>query len=455
MDLSSNEKPPYSTTIWNIRKSSGNLLADRLSVLPDELLIQILSLLPTTDAVVMSILSRKMRSVFPLITSLDFDDSPISYCLKHPNRIDRFPAFVSFVIKAIHTYQSEHLSRFRLRIGRDFVTRSFSGCTIEGTGPCDKCCFPDLKFPLLNILIGFPLSHHGLRELDLRIQVRKPGEDQLPSEIFTCDTLEALKLDVNLGLHQVFTMPFFHLPKLKLFHFTTSIVSEKDFLNKLVSSCPLLEDLTVQAWWKDFPFTTVSSPSLRRLCLKLYQRLTEENSNSLHINTPNLKSLDYYGNLAVHYDIQNMQRLVKADININNVGYTSVSQEVDDPLQRTLSLIRPLSIVQHLSLAGLYVQILDFYGVKDYLPVFRNLKYLELGYRQFYWDKVLLAFLNCSPVLETLVFPQVSSQKNCDKEIHGDRTGDKFDPVSAETCISIGGIGHIRIPIPLEDLASN
>lgn len=55
------------------------------------------------------------------------------------------------------------------------------------------------------------------------------------------------------------------------------------------------------------------------------------------------------------------------------------------------------------------LKILQYRDVKDRLPVFRNLKWLELGIaRNLYWNGLLFAFLNFSPVLETLVFLQVS-----------------------------------------------
>lgn len=48
--------------------------------------------------------------------------------------------------------------------------------------------------------------------------------------------------------------------------------------------------------------------------------------------------------------------------------------------------------------------------LNDQLPTFPNLKRLELrcGVENFFWDKLILPFLNCSPALETLVFTEVS-----------------------------------------------
>lgn len=57
---------------------------------------------------------------------------------------------------------------------------------------------------------------------------------------------------------------------------------------------------------------------------------------------------------------------------------------------------------------------LHFADVKDHnLPLFTNLKCLQLGfYIDSHWDKVMLALLNRSPILETLVFPNVCTYFN-------------------------------------------
>uniref|UniRef100_A0A803MVM0 F-box/LRR-repeat protein 15/At3g58940/PEG3-like LRR domain-containing protein n=1 Tax=Chenopodium quinoa TaxID=63459 RepID=A0A803MVM0_CHEQI len=60
-----------------------------------------------------------------------------------------------------------------------------------------------------------------------------------------CETLEVLKIDVNLCLDLAYIMPSFRLPNLKLLHLCVSFISEDDFVPRLVASCPVLEDLTV------------------------------------------------------------------------------------------------------------------------------------------------------------------------------------------------------------------
>ncbi|KAL2932404.1 hypothetical protein RDABS01_033968 [Bienertia sinuspersici] len=391
---------------WDVQNHNFSALVDRLTSLPDDVLIRILSLLPTKDAAATCVLSKKLRCVFPYIVSLDFNVSPINLCLGHPYAIERYPTFVKFVDSVLRTYKSKYLTRFRLQVGSNNYKNFYLGDWISS---CDQGCFPDLNYTCLDAWISFPLTRCGLRELDLCILVRKPGDAQLPPAIFTCETLEVLKLEVNLCLDEVITMPSYCLPNLKLLLMSVSIVSDDDFLPRLVSSCPLLEDLTFEAFTSHAHHTTVFSTSLRRLCLRMHKldRFMLDNTDLVLIDTPNLEYLDYTDNVAVQYTIPTMHRLVEAELMILHIiqfGNFEVT------IQNILGLIRACSHVQRLSLLGFIVRVLGFVGevLEDQLPVFANVKQLELrcGLENFYWDKLILPFLNHSPVLETLVFPE-------------------------------------------------
>ncbi|XP_021736531.1 F-box/LRR-repeat protein At1g55660-like, partial [Chenopodium quinoa] len=266
MDCSFKQCTATCTTARDVQNHNVNeILVDRLTNLPDELLIQIISLLPTKDAAAISALSRRFRRVFPLITSLDFDVSPVSFCLKHPYATERYPTFVSFVDTVLQVHKSRYLTKFRLKVSReDFNAVYFDGYTFIG---CQPSCLPDLKPPRLYAWISYPLTLCGLRELDLSILVSEPGDSQLPPAIFTCETLEVLKLEVNIGLDHVFTMPTYRLPNLKSLLLSASVISDDGFLTRLVSSCPVLEDLTFKPSMNVAKIFAITSSSLRRLCL--------------------------------------------------------------------------------------------------------------------------------------------------------------------------------------------
>lgn len=312
MDLSFN--PSISTL------QDHSLLVDRLTNLPDELLIRIISSLPTKYALVTCNLSKRMTHIFPWITSLNFDYSHTYPCRRHCYEIECLRPFVTFVDNVLHAYKSRYLTRFRLGVG------------------CVPCRLPDLKSTQLNAWISFALARCGLKELDLCLHLKDRSHIQLPPEIFTCETLEVLKLDINIGLDQVFDMPSFRLPNLKRFHLYAESISKDEFLTSLVSSCPLLEELSVEALWICGCNISISSTSLRRLCLRFYNSTV-----FLRIHTPNLLDLKYTDNLVLEYSVTNMNYLVKAHINIFSTIRRVYCLDI-------LSLIRSFSNVQHLCL---------------------------------------------------------------------------------------------------------
>ncbi|XP_074270174.1 F-box/LRR-repeat protein At3g59210-like isoform X2 [Silene latifolia] len=371
---------------------------DLLSCLPDELICQILSLLPTKDAAAASLSSRKMRSAFTRLTSLDFDDSPISYCAEnHPLFIDRFQLFKTFVTNVLQASKSPHLSRFRIGFGGD-LNISWSHFH-HSSRVCGAACFPHVESTLLNAWIDFPLNRNGLQEIDLRIHVRIPGK--LPSALFACQTLEVLKLDTNLDFELVSSMTSFWLPNLKVLQLCSILIPEDDFVSRLVSSCPSLEELYMNCRWKYGNSVTISSPSLRKLTLILYR--ADEYSDLISIDTPNLQRFKYGDNLALHHSIPSMKALVEASIHVLDCLDTP-----DESFDSMLSLVRAVSNVERLNLRVSCVEVLDREEMKNQLPVFHNLRLMKLGHgAACKWGTVLLEFLKRSPHLETLGFPVI------------------------------------------------
>ncbi|XP_074316202.1 F-box/LRR-repeat protein At3g59190-like isoform X1 [Silene latifolia] len=372
---------------------------DRLSNLPDELICQILSSLPTKDAAIASLSSKKMRSAFMYLTTLDFDDSPISYCArKNPQR---FQIFKTFVNNVLQKSQSPHLSKFRLGFGGNSEIWAFH--FYRRSKDCGEHCFPYLRAIELNSWIGFPLSRGGVREIDLRIHVRKPGK--MSSAAFTCETLEVLKLDTNLNFELVSTMSSFRLPNLKVLQLRSIIIPEDDFVGKLVSNCPSLQELCIDCRWEYGKSVVISSPSLQKLVLLMNKDFKfDYPCELLNIDTPNLQYFEYEDMLALHNSVTSMKAPIQASINIDCDCDWGTSEGC---FREMLNLVQAVCNVQHLSLTSSYLEVLDFEDLKNQLPTFHNLKHLKFGtYLRRNWDDtVLFEFLRRSPVLEVLEFP--------------------------------------------------
>ncbi|XP_021717558.1 F-box/LRR-repeat protein At1g06630-like isoform X1 [Chenopodium quinoa] len=357
---------------------NGILLEDRISSLPDALLGDILSFLPTKDAVVTSVLSRRWRRVFTWVTRLHFDDSPISLCVDRPCMPDSFPNFKRFVDNLLQLCHSHNITTFRLHFGRDDLSP-------YKFGRCKKGCLPQLNPMHLNTWMCFPLTR-GVKELDIRARVREPGK--LPSALFGCPTLEVLKIDVNLHLEVPLS---FCLPNLKEFNLTLPVIPDGDFATRLVSSCPSLEHLTLDGYWNPLKPIIISSPSLRRLSVMTNCFGSSYLRTEVVLDVTNVEYLMYDDVSASHYCIGDLNALVEAEIN------QSVPED-------TLNLLWRLSNVRRLILMRECVMALHCCESEQLkLPVFRNLNHLKLGCPFFIsWYTLLMELLNCAPFLETL-----------------------------------------------------
>ncbi|KAF8101920.1 hypothetical protein N665_0201s0223 [Sinapis alba] len=171
---------------------------------------------------------------------------------------------------------------------------------------------------------------HCLRELDLVYESDPAEPDILPSNLFTCKSLVILKLagEILLDVPRMVSLPSLKTLKLE------SVTYFKDgTLQRLLSSCPILEDLVVHLRAGETTRKlTVVVPSLQRLSFYIPRR---HDTDGFVIETPVLKYFnlrDKNGN--DHYClIENMPNLIEAHleayfIDINNVigSITSVKR---------------------------------------------------------------------------------------------------------------------------------
>ncbi|XP_074284312.1 F-box/LRR-repeat protein At4g14103-like [Silene latifolia] len=360
----------------------------------------------------MDSLDRKQKrcctSPFCWITNLDFDNSPVSHCVEHPYLVERFSRFESFIDNVLHklSQYQQPLTRFRLCLGSD---KTISYCYFDNNHTCKKACFPEPA--RLYAWISYPLAQCSLRELDLSFHVRNSSECKLPPEIFTHQSLEVLRLDINLEIINGNNneIPVICLPNLKLLHFRSFVFTEDDFLTRLVSNCPVLEDLSIKCWWIKADRLIITSNSLRRFVFVILKYHNEEkNSELVHINTPNLQYFKYEDMLAFNY-ILHLNSLVEACIDVRR---PLQFDNFDTSFRKQLSLLRALSNIKHLTLLGWSIEGFYYAAVlKDPLPMFSNLRTLKLDALCFsvcnaIWDIVLLLIFHRSPLLEELVFLQ-------------------------------------------------
>jgi len=272
---------------------------DRISGLPDELLVKIISFVPTKVAVSTSILSKRWESLWKWVPKLECD------CTE--------PALRDFILKNL-PLQARIIESLYLRFRRE----SF--------------LFQDIK------LWGGIAISHCLRELriDFFSHYANPYVI-LPRSLYTCKSLVTLKL-LGLGI-RVDVPRDVCLPSLKTLLLQCVAYSEEDPLRLLLSCCPVLEDLVIELddANQNVKALVVIVPTLQCLSLKIPASCSDER---YLIVTPSLKYFKVEDDREIFNAlIENMPELEEADI--------YVTQHIE-------TLLESVTSVKRLTLRQLY-----------------------------------------------------------------------------------------------------
>ncbi|KAF3497625.1 hypothetical protein DY000_02056213 [Brassica cretica] len=318
---------------------------DRISELPDELLVNILLFVPTKVAVSTSILSKRWKYLWMWLPKLEFRDYSASECRRLQCFLDR----------NLPLHRAPVIESFRLDVG----------CS----------CF---KPETINMWILNAVSH-CLRELEILYEFYSAKPDIMPSNLFTCKSLVILKLVGEILLD---VPPMFSLPSLKTLKLQWVTYFSEETLQRLLSNCPILEDLVL--YLRDYDITgklTIGVSSLQSLSLYIpYTHLID----GYVIETPALKYFklrDY--NYKSHYClIENMPNLLHAHI------------DIDVDLSDIRGLIRSISSVKHLAIC------LEAMLNEDF--VFNQLEHLEVCICKEHSPNQLIRLLKASSNLQGL-----------------------------------------------------
>ncbi|KAJ4901055.1 F-box/FBD/LRR-repeat protein [Raphanus sativus] len=327
-----------------------------ISELPDALLLQILSLIPTKDAVATSVLSKRWRFLCKMTPNLSF------YC-RGTKDIVRFS---DNVCRCLLSHEAPVLQSLHLKM--IFINDS----AID-----------------IGVLLGIAFGRH-VRELELQVCSDEPY--MFPSSLFNCGTLETLKLDFSVLLDVPFPVCLKALRTLRLY-----AVRYKDAgsVVNLLSGCSILENLEVMVHsHPDVETLTIDVPSLQSLTLTSGKDEYEFFS-SFVINAPSLKYLTINQRLKDDDSsilIENMPDLVEAHINACGVIYAN---NIHGSLTSVKRL--PLKIFTPLDLTKFPTN-----------RIFNQLVYLELRAYEPGWWNLLMLMLDSSPNLQVLKLISVS-----------------------------------------------
>lgn len=261
---------------------------DMISKLPEDLLLRILSELPTAkDVVATMVLSKRWQPLWKSVPKLVFDDDDDRY-----QNIDtiRFSRFVDYFL-ILHEAPIETL-HFEL-------TQTFD---------------------VLDIILWITIAvQRRVRYLKINIDCASSTTPViLPRSLYTCcGMLVTLNL-TSVTLTDASTLPSFST--LKTLRLLSVKYPGEEFVRRLLFSCGVLEHLYVEQCFDDnVTIFTVKVPSLKSAILHKSQDRYIDDEDGFVIDAPSLELLDVYNITGGFCTIESaMPNIVKANVIVNH-----------------------------------------------------------------------------------------------------------------------------------------
>ncbi|XP_074273923.1 F-box/LRR-repeat protein At3g58900-like isoform X2 [Silene latifolia] len=359
----------------HVKGPRGKSRIDRISGLPDELLGHILSFLPTRCAVSTSILSTRWRYLFTLTDCLSFDDAPCFANSGGNKKIEiiRKRRFKKFVYNVLELHQISLIKKFSL-VCRGTYSKSHLNAWVSN------------------------IVKKGVQEIHYSVDVPKDG---LPDDLLVCETLVRLNMTEN-GLHAIKTPLSPRLPSLKILCLDHVSFADYDSMQRLFSSCELLEELTLKLCDLYVSGHAIISTGVLKV-LTIDDCAFHE--GLFEIDAPNLAYLTYKCNTGVKIvpSWKYSCSLVKAELHFNSryevLFHGSLEHDhaiFEDAAYKTTELrLLPDSIKFLLTRED-----------DEVMPDFPNLTRLHLCYFPYDSWKYVTSLLDKSPQLKTVIFEQ-------------------------------------------------
>ncbi|KAG7537359.1 F-box-like domain superfamily [Arabidopsis suecica] len=328
---------------------------DRISGLPDELLLRVLSLLPNAkDVVATMVLSKRWQFLWMMVPKLVYDDS-----YQNPE----YGEFARFVDRSLFMREASGIDTLHFKLGQ-----------LCGNGDIQWWIRAARKFCVRELII----------EIDSSTSV---SPAILPRSLYTeCRMLVTLKLN-NAILVDVSAPTSF--PSLK----TLSLVSVKypgdEFVKSFLSNCHVLENLVVEQCLDDnVSIFSVKVPSLKRLVLHTSEKRAIDYANGFVVEAPSLEYLDILDQTGGFCVIENgMPNIAEAYVNVYH--------------NHAVEFLSSITSVKRLYLCLITSK--DMYPVKC---VFHRLVHITLCTCEIEWLNLLMSLLRGSPKLISLKLEQ-------------------------------------------------
>ncbi|XP_004305027.1 PREDICTED: F-box/FBD/LRR-repeat protein At5g56420-like [Fragaria vesca subsp. vesca] len=374
-------KSPVADTGFYFKDNVQNLVGvDRISALPDDLIVSIVSLLPLKEAAATSVLSTRWRHIWTFVTTLDFHHD-ILFQLRSYKRVrieselDRYLNWVNNVMKQ-HRGPSINLLRVYAGINDPKYENSIHTwgqfALEKRVQNFDLLLSENRGFPkrggneIKAVFSTFPHSHQF-------VNVDRLGSDlcSKPDILHPC-------------LYTCFSA-FSCLKYLRVLEFRFVIGLTGQVLECFLSHCPLLERLTVVRTLGLDSFKVIG-PSIALKYLHIHKH-----TGPVNIEICDVKLVSFiYGGGGINLLLKNVPQLVEVSISSRRVSFGQCGSH------HQLEVFRMRGFVLN--------------NEKHVLPTYVNLKYLELGLKE--RDSCcllqLMSFMEASPYLHKLLETTIS-----------------------------------------------
>ncbi|ESQ42770.1 hypothetical protein EUTSA_v10013618mg [Eutrema salsugineum] len=255
---------------------------DRISLLPDDLILNILFMVPSKDAVTTSLLSKRWRDLWKHVPKLWYTD---------PYGDSEYWRASRFVDKFLLLHKAPVLETLHLSLSRN-------------------CRPTDIE-----IWIRIAVSR-GLQNLEFYQHRPCYTPIRLPRSLCTCESLVTLRLQHAIIVDVPLKICF---RSLKLLALIAVDFSRDEIVYRVLSGCPVLEalEMVICSYGKAKTFT-IAVPSLQRLLVVDTTSYAQVPGDvvGIVIKVPSLKTLTIANRLNWVCPVVNMPKLEKATIKL-------------------------------------------------------------------------------------------------------------------------------------------
>ncbi|KAG2261969.1 hypothetical protein Bca52824_069048 [Brassica carinata] len=351
-------------------KSSDAMSSDRISELPDPLLTQILSHLPIIDSVKTSVLSKRWESLWPNVSTLDLNDRDVT-----PPYKKLFATFIDSFLE--HNFESR-LQTLKIKYDE-----------------CNVNLFPISEW------ITTAVDLRGIQHLEVEIRNPMYVIDFTPASVYKSKTLVSLKLR-RVRVRSLIEVDVVSLPCVKIMCLEKVCYGKEGDLcvEKLISGCPVLEDLDLVRKCDDRVKTLrVRSQSLKIFRLAFPSGMGDE--YEVEIDAPALEYLSFKDNQSDRIVVKNLKSLVKVDVDSEfNVKFGDSEDLIKSDTIR--DFLTGVSSVRQMIISEPTLEILYRYSKLVPVAEFQKLNHLQAAFSTTSLQ-LLLAFLESCPNLKNLV----------------------------------------------------